>query len=172
MIVRRGEIRDVAALIDLNAHVHQPHVDEHPDLFRPTTERSGIEEYFTSILTDLAHYVLVAEMESRPVGYLAAQVQRRGANAFSKRHDRLYVHQVSVDPQFRRRGVGRALFAEIERTARSESLTEVALDTWAFNQGAQRFFEALGFSVFNVRMWKRGVSSQAEYPKSPIELSD
>lgn len=109
--------------------------------------------------TDSAHYVLVAEMGSRPVGYLAAQVQRRRANAFSEGHDRLYVHQVSVDPQFRRRGVGRALFAEIERTARSESLTEVALDTWAFNQGAQRFFEALGFSVFNVRMWKRGIST-------------
>jgi len=46
-------------------------------------------------------------------------------------------------------------------SARVSSVFESVLEsiTWAFNQGAQRFFEALGFSVFNVRMWKRGIST-------------
>lgn len=62
-----------------------------------------------------------------------------------------------MDPLARRRGVGRALFAELEGVAARESIDQIALDTWHFNQGAQRFFAALGFSTHNIRLWKRGI---------------
>ncbi|HIF21642.1 MAG TPA: GNAT family N-acetyltransferase, partial [Gemmatimonadetes bacterium] len=56
---------------------------------------------------------------------------------------------MAVDPLARRRGVGRALFAELEGVAARESIDQIALDTWHFNQGVQRFFAALGFSTHN-----------------------
>ena len=155
VMIRQAERRDVSALVELNAHVHQPHVDAHPDIFRTTDDRSGVEDYFTSLLSDSSQHVLIAELDGSPVGYLVAEVQRRPARTFAQQHDRLYVHQVSVDARFRRRGVGSALLTEVMRIARTESIGDVALDTWTFNRDAQRFFEAMGFSVYNVRMWRR-----------------
>jgi hypothetical protein len=42
-------------------------------------------------------------------------------------------------------------------SAARESIDQIALDTWHFNQEAQRFFAALGFSTYNIRLWKRGI---------------
>ena len=88
------------------------------------------------------------------MGYASVEVQRRQAHTFAWAHGRLYVHQVSVDPGCRRRGVGRALMDGVDALATELSLPEVALDTWTFNAVARRFFEALGYSVYNLRFRK------------------
>ncbi len=54
----------------------------------------------------------------------------------------------------RRRGVATELLRLVERYAAAEGVGEIALDSWAANAGAIRFFESLGFQPFNIALRK------------------
>jgi ribosomal protein S18 acetylase RimI-like enzyme len=152
--VRFADARDVPALVALNRVVQALHAEAEPSFFRPVDDLPGIEGFHLKALGGEGRYTLVAELEDEVVGYASVELQRRGAHTFAWAHSRLHVHQVSVDPRCRRRGVGRALMAGVDALAAELSTTQVALDSWTFNTGARRFFEALGYSVYNLRFRK------------------
>ena len=66
----------------------------------------------------------------------------------------MHLNHISVDPRFRRRGVGRSLYSAAEAEARSRDIEQLAMDHWTFNVDAAAFFGSLGFESFNVRMRK------------------
>jgi ribosomal protein S18 acetylase RimI-like enzyme len=57
-----------------------------------------------------------------------------------------------VAPQFRRKGIARALLDELKREAKARSVNSVELDVWAFNEQAKRAFATLGFRGIRERM--------------------
>ncbi len=152
--VRPADERDVPALVALNRVVQALHAEAEPSVFRPRDDLPGIEAFHRMALGGEGLHTFVAELGGEVVGYASLEVQRRRAHTFAWAHSRLYVHQVSVDPGCRRRGVGRALMDGVDALATELSLPEVALDTWTFNAEARRFFEALGYSVYNLRFRK------------------
>lgn len=60
----------------------------------------------------------------------------------------LHVEMLLVPESLRNRGVGSALMAAAERTARDRGCLGVHVDTFSFQ--AARFYEKLGFSIFGV----------------------
>ena len=68
---------------------------------------------------------------------------------------RVYIHQISVNPDVREKGLGQALLQEVIRLAEDLDISEIALDTWAFNRRAREFFAGRGFLEYNIRMWRR-----------------
>lgn len=56
-----------------------------------------------------------------------------------------YVDSLATAPDFRRRGVARALLEEAERLARERGLRYVALDTWTDNRPALALYAGMGF---------------------------
>ena len=137
---------------------HRP-IGTHPHLFgagRYRLCKGTRPEYQARIEGDTNQHVLVAELDGVAVGYLCATIEREPAHTFKRDTTRLYVHQISVAADRRRRGVGRALFAAVEQIAQDRSINDIALDTWSFNEEAQDFFASLGFSVYKIKLWKRG----------------
>ncbi len=63
----------------------------------------------------------------------------------------LYIDALAVTPEFRRRGVARALLAEAEQVARTAGLTGVALDTGLHNAPARALYEETGYRQREVR---------------------
>jgi ribosomal protein S18 acetylase RimI-like enzyme len=57
----------------------------------------------------------------------------------------LYVDALAVAPEFRRRGVARALLAEAEHAAAAGGFDGVALDTGLRNDAARSLYEAAGY---------------------------
>jgi ribosomal protein S18 acetylase RimI-like enzyme len=56
-----------------------------------------------------------------------------------------YIDALATDPDFRRRGLARALLDEAERQARAHGLPAVSLDTTMSNEGARALYAAVGF---------------------------
>jgi ribosomal protein S18 acetylase RimI-like enzyme len=69
----------------------------------------------------------------------------------------MYVDALATDPDFRRRGVARALLAEAERAARSHRLPAVALDTTIANEPARALYASEGFDEVAYRPPGRGL---------------
>ena len=63
----------------------------------------------------------------------------------------LYIDALAVAPEFRRRGVARALLAEAEQVAHTARLTGVALDTGLHNAPARALYEGTGYRQREVR---------------------
>jgi ribosomal protein S18 acetylase RimI-like enzyme len=63
----------------------------------------------------------------------------------------LYVDALAVAPEFRRRGVARALLAEAEQVAANAGLAGVALDTGLHNAAARALYEGAGYRQGEIR---------------------
>ena len=63
----------------------------------------------------------------------------------------LYVDALAVAPEFRRRGVARAMLACAEEAAAAAGLDGVALDTGLHNDAARSLYEAAGYRQREVR---------------------
>jgi ribosomal-protein-alanine N-acetyltransferase len=69
-----------------------------------------------------------------------------------------YLHLFAVHPAHQRRGVGRALIAWLEETARTAGIDLIYLEARVTNAAGRAFYRALGFTEFKrvARMY-RGV---------------
>ena len=65
--------------------------------------------------------------------------------------DEVQLLNVAVAIPARRRGIGRALMADLVDYARAHQVARILLEVRAGNQGAIALYEQLGFTRFNVR---------------------
>ena len=61
------------------------------------------------------------------------------------------VANVATHPDYRRRGLGRAIVAALQREALARGVTSVFLEVRVSNESARRLYEEMGFSVIGVR---------------------
>jgi ribosomal-protein-alanine N-acetyltransferase len=65
--------------------------------------------------------------------------------------DEVHLHQIAVDPGWRRRGLARRLLAALEREGRAAGATLVDLEVRAGNTPARALYAALGFAEVTQR---------------------
>ena len=152
--IRRALTGDDGVLGELNAYVHQAHAAAMPDEYRPYAPDAAAQ-YFAGVVEDDSHPIWIAEVDNFPVAYLEAEVRSRPDNPFTTELRVLYVHQLAVAEHARRLGVGRSLMLVAESTAPTLACTEVRLEHRDFNEGAHRFYKALGYRTYSVSMAKR-----------------
>jgi len=148
----REKITDI---VFLNSFVQKIHAEQYPDIFKPSVDCEEVTRFFEFILSKEQDYVLLAYSKNMPVGYLWAAFEQRPENPYKYEQKQVYIHQISVHDQYRRKGIGHALFRKLERLKKEKGINQLALDTWAFNKTAQRFFKKLGFVTYNLKMWRK-----------------
>jgi ribosomal protein S18 acetylase RimI-like enzyme len=70
------------------------------------------------------------------------------------REDEIYVDGIAVVPEWRSRGIGRLLLAEIVVIARTQGKTYIRLDVVDTNPRAQALYERLGYKVTRVESYR------------------
>lgn len=123
--VRRASPDDAICLRELNLAFN-----EHDVSAESIAEKLG----------NTAEVVLVAETSDGVVGFITAQKQ----SSICYAENWAEVLELFVEPGSRRRGVGRALLAGMERTLRASGLTTYFLRTNAKNVIAQAFYRTWG----------------------------
>ena len=151
--VRTASVADLGVLIRLNQMVQNLHAALYPEDFKEVADPSAVRAFFAERLIDPKCAIGIAEADGVPVGYVWFELQVRPETPFTR--PRIYVHHVSVAPEARRRGIATALFQFVEQRAASENFREIALDTWAANLDAQRFFGSLGFVPLRIGLRKK-----------------
>jgi len=120
------------------------------ELGYPST-REQTEERLTRIVADPSTLVLVAELE----GELAALGVLHVQNLVERDDLGFEVAGLVVGERFRRRGVGEALMAALEKEARNRGGEVMVLNTAHRRADAHAFYEALGYEHTGRRYAKK-----------------
>src|SRR5689334_3959620 len=103
-----------------------------------------IEEVAARMSATAESFGLGAFCEGRLIGILRFERAQREKN----RH-RASLHSVYVTPEYRQRGIARALLSEVLRLARAqEGLEQIELAVSAEQDSAKRLYQSLGFRCY------------------------
>jgi len=142
--VRRAERADAVAFVELHQEVQELHVAARPDQFQ-AAEPAALNARFQELLASADAKIWVAVEDSVVVGYAVALHQRRPAFTAMPAREWCEIDQIVVAAARRRRGVATVLIEAAVVDARASGLPNIELNSWSFNQDAQRAFAALGF---------------------------
>ena len=151
---REATVEDLAGICALGAEVNALHNSAWPDLFAAEIAAEKSQEVWRSSLGQAGATTFVAATDSALAGFVTVAIVDEASPLF---HRMRYakIGTVGVTQGFRGQGIGRALMALVEAWAESHSATEVHLNVWAFNEGARRLYEELGYAVRSHHMGKR-----------------
>jgi GNAT superfamily N-acetyltransferase len=150
--VRLATLDDVEVIEHQTASVQQLHNEALPSIFKPPSADLFPRRQLAALIEDPNCIVAVAEIGGKVIGHIYGAVVHRTENEFSPSEFYLYIYQIGVDYDARRKGVGTALFTFIRDRARALGLTALQVDHWAFNARARDFFMSCGFSPMRIMM--------------------
>ncbi|WPM32541.1 GNAT family N-acetyltransferase [Hydrogenobacter sp. T-2] len=150
MTIRRAEEKDIKILVDLYLLGYkglEEYSYTHPD---------DVQAYLNWLFRRDVAGIWLAEEDSKVVGFVASD-----GNWFSKREGKVVgaIHELVVLPEYRNRGIGRALVQKALEYFKSRGLDMAELWVGDENKQAIDFYKNLGFEErdrFNywVRMTK------------------
>jgi ribosomal protein S18 acetylase RimI-like enzyme len=153
LIIRKALEQDAATLRALNADVQALHAGAMPWLFKPPGPDSFSTAAVQDLLAEPDNLFFIAEVDGTAAGYAYAQIMELPETPFIYAHNRIYLHHISVKPDYRRHGVGSALIGAVREAAAETGIKLIALDVWTFNEEARAFFRRHGFAAYNERLW-------------------
>lgn len=132
----------------LAMEVHSLHVGWRPDIYEMPPEIYPMER-FSAALERKELYV--ARLNGDIVGYAAIKMRSFDWAGMVKRRV-LFVDELSVSAEHRRKGIGKAMMMEIREIAKEEGCSDLQLSVYPQNREAVAFYEACGFSLQSVTM--------------------
>ena len=142
--IRRAAPTDVAALVELHREVHALHLAERPDQFKPTRDEE-IAGRYRARLSASDTKIWLATLEGRAVGHVVAIHYQRAEHAMCPARQWWDVEELGVTATQRRSGIARALLQTVADAATAAGVSEIELNSWAFNLGAHAAFQSFGF---------------------------
>lgn len=134
--------------------VQKIHAENYPSLFKFPLDHKVTSQFFSKQIARKNSIIFIALIADEPAGYVWCMREKREESLFKYAHTKIYIHQLSVNPESQGQGVGRKLMLAAEKLAQINGVTKIELDSWGFNAKAHSFFEKMGYSRFNVGMWK------------------
>lgn len=152
IVVRAGKPADLDAVGDLWEQMLRHHIARDRRYLTAPGAREAFLRYIrTRVLRSQEHRLLFAEADGAPAGFLVARVERGGPVFLNP--DFGYITDASVHEDFRRHGVGRALFEAAKAWFRVKGVTNIRVSVASENPDGLSFWRGLGFRPFMERLW-------------------
>ena len=146
--IRAGRKDDAAEA----ARLWMRSAEEHTAHDRIYETAPGAEKTMRRFLADVANsgysFLFVAAAGDRTVGFISGEL-RQGSPTFLPR-TWASVDDVFVEPEYRNRGMGRALLQSVRDWAQERGADGISLQVAAANARGRKFYEDLGFREISV----------------------
>lgn len=150
IIIRPAEARDAEQLAELLHGICLLHCEGRPDIFRPSAKYD--RDTIVGMISDSSRPVLVADIDGKVAGYAFCVIKGPAGLPVIRDFTTLYIDDFCVAPEYRRRGVGTAIFEAVKKLAESVGAYHIDLNVWAFNTGAIEFYKSLGMTPERMHM--------------------
>jgi ribosomal protein S18 acetylase RimI-like enzyme len=147
-VIRPGRRDDAAEA----ARLWMQSAEEHTAHDRVYETSPGAEKTMRRFLADVANsgysFLFVAAAGDRTVGFVSGEL-RQGSPTFLPK-TWASVDDVFVEPEYRNRGMGRALLQSVRAWAQERGADGISLQVAAANARGRKFYEDLGFREISV----------------------
>ena len=140
LFIRKMRKSDYAVVDALLLQIHQVDVDGRPDMFWPI-EQYMTRDSFESLVANKNVISILAQERGEIVGCCFVSILERSGMARMKS---AYIDLLVVDEKHRRKGVGRAIFREVQKRARKAGAKRLDLMVWSHNQIAESAYKSYG----------------------------
>ena len=154
LTLRAAVAGDLEAYFPLFREVQAIHIAERPDLFAPAELSDAFRRHFADAVEAAHKEIVIAWLGDEAVGavhYEKSSLDPTGVYLIDR--PMLWIESISVRPQMRGKGIGRALIALVREVASRHGIHDIGLEVWSFNEPARKAFEASGFRVHATTMW-------------------
>lgn len=141
MIIRDLTDGDYSAVLKLYEKLDQLHTDARPDCCLNRDCAYPRKDY-DECLQDAETLMLGAFENDALLGTVRATLWNE--SGMIKGVKTVYLDNIYVLPTYRRRGIAKALFAEVENWAKSLGAVRLDLHVWDFNEDAIALYQAMG----------------------------
>ncbi len=142
-------IKDIRKLLEQVLMVHH---NGRPDLFRANTRKYSDTD-LEKILQDPERPVFVAvDKREQVLGYAFCVYDLHPDDPILTDIRTLYIDDICVDEQHRRKGIASRLYEYVLEYAGEERFERVTLNVWSCNPGALKFYEHCGMVPYRVGM--------------------
>lgn len=86
--------------------------------------------------------------QQKNIGILWYAIEKRAGKEV------MYIYDINIKPEYRRRGHGTEVFRSLEIEAKNLGLAGIALHVFGFNTHAYNLYHNLGFEATNINMFK------------------
>lgn len=132
-VVRRAELSDLIPVMEINLKTLPEHYSDY---------------FYESLLAELPEAFLVADINGKHVGYIMCKTEYGFSNfkklGFVKKG---HVVSIAVLPEYRKKGIGKALVEEAIKGVKIKKCDELYLEVRCSNNAAVRLYENLGFII-------------------------
>ena len=143
MKLRRAEKKDIPRIYELLNQVNRIHHDIRPDLF--LLGRKYSDEQLEKILENEKRPVFAAaDDQDRLLGYCMCAEEQILGDSIRTEVKTLYIDDLCVDQETRGQHVGQKLYEYVRQYAVEHQFYNITLHVWQGNDGAQKFYEAMG----------------------------
>lgn len=152
MIIRRAKSSDLKGINKLLLQVLMVHHNGRPDLFKPNVKKYTDEELLTIIADDKKPIFVAVDENDEVLGYAFCIFQQHiNSNIFTDIKT-LYIDDICVDEEKRGMHIGKTLYDYVVDFAKANDCYNVALNVWACNESAMKFYESCGLVPQKVGM--------------------
>jgi ribosomal protein S18 acetylase RimI-like enzyme len=150
--VRGASEADLLAIARLGDEVNALHQQTYPEVFATPGNLDAHVVYWRAQMDEgyrfwVAEAAMPGHAPAPVVGFASARVSDEPASALLQALRPCRVGTVGVAADWRGRGVGRLLMAQLIEYAAAEQATEIRLNVFTFNRDAIAFYEHVGFEV-------------------------
>lgn len=148
--VRQAKTGDEKAVAEFLVKLVAQHIEYDPQRFADCVTVEGAAAFYASRFETGEARVLVAEIDSKVVGFAYLEFEERNYEELIERG--VWLHDIFVKKAFRSSGAGRALMNAAIAAAVEMGGNKLLLGTAAQNESARRFFKSFGFRATMIEM--------------------
>ena len=139
VIIREANPQDVGDIYRLLKIIADLHRELRPDIMGGTESKYSKEELEKFVSAQAGPRIFVAECGGEVCGHIFCELRRGFANE-------VYIDDLCVDPQYRRRGIGKKLMDRAEAFGRENGCAGMILNVWRGNAEAEEFYKSRGMT--------------------------
>lgn len=147
MNIRRASEKDIDSLIKLLQEVLEIHANIRPDIFISGTTKYTRSDLLEKLVNDEEPIYVAVDENDEVMGYAFCALKQQPFSTNMVPFKSLYIDDLCVDSKCRGKHIGEQLFEYVKAEAKRLGCYEVTLAVWAGNDGAERFYDRIGFKT-------------------------
>lgn len=144
MTFRIADEKDFEAVHEIMYQIFEKHLLRRPDIYRQG-EPCSKKRYMNSV-NNKDDIIILAEIEKNIVGVCHMIKKEIPDYPLLKPGYTALIEDFGVHKDYLRRGIGKALYAQAVKIAKSWQVVRLELNVWEVNTEARKFYEAIGLT--------------------------